>query len=134
MPWHVAQSAQCPAGKPWGVINENTGEVEGCHASEAAAQEQVAALYAAEDVLAEPRPDESRFVRVTVMSPRWRPAEVLDAVPRCLFDECAVCRRCLACYSAVPCHLDAAGLHRWVVAPEDAALWHAQHPEARGPR
>jgi HK97 family phage prohead protease len=46
VPWHVSKSAKCPASKPWAVIKNDTGEVVACHASEADAQAQVAALYA----------------------------------------------------------------------------------------
>ena len=49
MPWHVAKSDQCPASRPWAVIKDDDGEVEGCHASEAAAAKQMAALYASEE-------------------------------------------------------------------------------------
>src|SRR5512139_3066838 len=49
MPWHVAKSDQCPASRPWAVIKDADGEVEGCHASEAAAAKQMAALYASEE-------------------------------------------------------------------------------------
>ena len=49
MPYHVAKSAQCPASKPWGVINSVTGDVGGrCHPSQAKARKQMAALYANE--------------------------------------------------------------------------------------
>lgn len=48
MPWHVQRSDQCPASRPWAVIKDQDGEVEGCHASQAAAQAQMAALYASE--------------------------------------------------------------------------------------
>ncbi len=48
MPWHVTKSATCPAAKPWAVIKDSDGSTAGCHASEAAANSQLAALYAAE--------------------------------------------------------------------------------------
>jgi hypothetical protein len=49
MPWHVARTQQCPASKPWGVINNDTGRAENrCHASQEAARRQMAALYNAE--------------------------------------------------------------------------------------
>lgn len=49
MPWHVVEDhADCPAGKPWAVVKDADGSVAGCHASEADADAQVAALYAAE--------------------------------------------------------------------------------------
>ncbi len=48
MPWHVAQTAKCPAGKPWGVIKDSDGSVAGCHPTKAAAGRQLAALYANE--------------------------------------------------------------------------------------
>jgi hypothetical protein len=46
MPWTVARSDECPASKPWAVIRDSNGVIEGCHASEAAANRQRAALYA----------------------------------------------------------------------------------------
>lgn len=50
MPWHTVNNhAECTDGKPWAVVKDSTGEVEGCHASEADAQEQVKALYANEN-------------------------------------------------------------------------------------
>src|SRR5262245_56855355 len=48
MPWHAAKSAACPAAKPWAVIKDTDGTVVACHPSKAAAQKQVAALYANE--------------------------------------------------------------------------------------
>lgn len=48
MPWHVAKSEECPASRPYAVIKDDDGSVEGCHASEAAAEDQMAALYASE--------------------------------------------------------------------------------------
>lgn len=49
MPWHKVQDhSECSAGEPWAVVRDATGEVEGCHASEEAADRQLAALYAAE--------------------------------------------------------------------------------------
>lgn len=49
MPWHVARSDECPASKPWAVIKDSDGTVEGCHANKDAARRQMAALYAQED-------------------------------------------------------------------------------------
>jgi HK97 family phage prohead protease len=48
MPWHVAETAKCPAGKPWGVIKDADGSVAGCHLTKTAAGKQMAALYANE--------------------------------------------------------------------------------------
>jgi hypothetical protein len=48
MPWHVSKSSECPASKPWAVIKDSNGEVEGCHATKAAANKQLKALYANE--------------------------------------------------------------------------------------
>lgn len=50
MPWHVAKSGKCPAGEPWAVVKDDDGEVVGCHPSQAAAQKQMAALYASEEM------------------------------------------------------------------------------------
>lgn len=59
MPWHVAKSGSCPASKPWAVIKDADGTIEGCHASKADAQTQMAALYASEGKTM--TPDELRY-------------------------------------------------------------------------
>jgi hypothetical protein len=49
VPWHVTRTpSQCSASKPWAVIKDSDGTVEGCHATEQDAQDQMAALYANE--------------------------------------------------------------------------------------
>lgn len=49
VPWHkVHGHAECTDGKPWAVVKDAGGELEGCHASEADADQQLAALYASE--------------------------------------------------------------------------------------
>lgn len=49
VPWSKVQNhAECPDGKPWAVVKDEDGEVEGCHASEQAANDQLAALNASE--------------------------------------------------------------------------------------
>lgn len=49
VPWHTVHNhAECPDGKPWAVVKDADGSVAGCHASEADADDQLAALYAAE--------------------------------------------------------------------------------------
>lgn len=49
MPWHIEEGADgCPAEKPFAVIKDADGSVAGCHADEASARDQVAALYANE--------------------------------------------------------------------------------------
>ncbi len=49
MPWHtVYQHSECPASRPWAVVKDADGEVEGCHDTEEAADRQLAALYASE--------------------------------------------------------------------------------------
>lgn len=63
MPWHVAESSQCPASRPWAVIKDDDGEVEGCHATEAEANKQLAALNASEG-------EESKMTTVTEVDPR----------------------------------------------------------------
>lgn len=50
MPWHTVEGhAECADGQPWAVVKDATGEVEGCHASQADANAQLAALYASEN-------------------------------------------------------------------------------------
>lgn len=46
MPWHVAKSSSCPVSKPWAVIKNSDGSVQGCHSSQESANKQMAALYA----------------------------------------------------------------------------------------
>lgn len=48
MPWHVGKSSSCPASKPFAVIKDDDGEVEGCHPTKARARRQMAALYQSE--------------------------------------------------------------------------------------
>lgn len=50
VPWHTAKgSTECSSDEPWAVIKDADGSVEGCHATEADANEQMRALYAQED-------------------------------------------------------------------------------------
>jgi hypothetical protein len=49
MPWHIGKSKQCPASKPFAVIKDGEGKVQGCHSSEAKAKNQLSALYASEE-------------------------------------------------------------------------------------
>lgn len=49
VPWHKVQDhAECSDGEPWAVVKDADGSVAGCHASEASADAQLAALYASE--------------------------------------------------------------------------------------
>jgi HK97 family phage prohead protease len=48
MPWTVEQSAECPESRPWAVVKDSDGSVEGCHATEADANAQLVALNIAE--------------------------------------------------------------------------------------
>lgn len=49
MPWHtVKDNGECPTDKPWAVVQDDTEEVVGCHANEADANAQLAALNASE--------------------------------------------------------------------------------------
>lgn len=50
MPYSVAESTVCPIAKPWAVTKDGTAQVLGCHSSQTDAQEQIAALYASEDI------------------------------------------------------------------------------------
>lgn len=49
MPYVVKQDDRCPASKPWGVSNQQTGRLHGCHPTKEHARGQQRALYAAED-------------------------------------------------------------------------------------
>jgi len=49
MPWEIVQDdPACPASRPFGVHKLDDGELEGCHASYADADDQMSALYMAE--------------------------------------------------------------------------------------
>ena len=46
-PWHIEEDhPDCPASRPYGVVKDDDGDLEGCHPSREAANEQLAALYA----------------------------------------------------------------------------------------
>lgn len=61
MPWHIVPDhAECGAGQ-FAVVKDADGEVEGCHATEGEAQDQMAALYASEDASA----SNARYVAVS---------------------------------------------------------------------
>lgn len=51
MPWHIGQSAECPASRPYAVIQDADGSVAGCHKTREAAEKQMGALYGSEDGL-----------------------------------------------------------------------------------
>lgn len=49
MPWHIIPNhSDCPDGRPFAVVKDDDGDVEGCHPTRAAAEDQLAALYASE--------------------------------------------------------------------------------------
>ena len=48
MPYVVKRDDRCPVSRPWGVSNEKTGKLHGCHPSKDAGREQQKALYANE--------------------------------------------------------------------------------------
>lgn len=49
MPYVVREDDRCPASRPWGVFNQQTGDLHGCHPTKEHARRQQRALYAAED-------------------------------------------------------------------------------------
>lgn len=50
MPWKVEENGgDCSGETPWAVINEESGDTEGCHATQEEAEAQAAALYAEEN-------------------------------------------------------------------------------------
>ena len=75
MPWHVAQSTDCPESKPWAVIKDADGEIEGCHETEDAAKQQMAALYANEDRSVEFEHPRANLVRSLAEAPSVERAE-----------------------------------------------------------
>lgn len=47
MPWIVREDRdKCPASKPWAVLNQQTGDLRGCHPTKEHATQQQKALYA----------------------------------------------------------------------------------------
>ena len=65
MPWTVEQSAECPESRPWAVVKDADGSVEGCHATEADASDQLVALNIAEQTRSESMDNlERRFLEV----------------------------------------------------------------------
>jgi HK97 family phage prohead protease len=48
MPWHVEQGGGTCGSSEWAVINDDSGDTEGCHDSKGDAEAQMAALYANE--------------------------------------------------------------------------------------
>lgn len=49
MPWHIVEDhAECPDSRPFAVVKDDDGDVEGCHSTRDAAEAQLAALYASE--------------------------------------------------------------------------------------
>jgi hypothetical protein len=50
MPYDTKTTAACPIAKPWGVFKSDERQLMGCHASESDANDQIAALYASEQV------------------------------------------------------------------------------------
>lgn len=49
MPWSVVNDPdRCSSSRPWAVVKDDDGSVEGCHATKGSAQQQQAALYASE--------------------------------------------------------------------------------------
>lgn len=49
MPWHIVPNhSECPDSRPFAVVKNDGGEVEGCHETRSAAEDQLAALYASE--------------------------------------------------------------------------------------
>lgn len=68
VPYRIMQDhPDCAADTPWAVVKEATDELMGCHPSEAAAMEQQAALYAAEN----DKPDEEHMDYAGQTAP-WR--------------------------------------------------------------
>lgn len=50
MPYKIVENHEsCPAGKPWGVVNKETGELKGCSKTKEKAKDHMAALYVHEE-------------------------------------------------------------------------------------
>lgn len=66
VPWHKVEGhAECDEGQ-WAVVQDDSGEVVGCHASEESANEQIAALYASEEKDMNAAVDEDTTVSLAV--------------------------------------------------------------------
>lgn len=76
MPWSVSKSSKCPANKPWAVVKTTDGSLVACHPSKAAAQKQVAALYAnepgAKHSMSETAPPRENIVRAVFPGVEFR--------------------------------------------------------------
>lgn len=84
VPWHIVQDhAECPEGEPWAVVKDADGSIAGCHASEAAANDQLAALYASES-----EATVGDVVVAIVEETRATAAEVLTAATSDDADDC----------------------------------------------
>lgn len=56
MPWHIEKGhSKCADSKPYAVVKDSDGSVEGCHPTRAKAEDQMAALYANESSTSVPR-------------------------------------------------------------------------------
>jgi len=69
MPWSVHKDDRCPAGKPWAVVKDSDNSLEGCHMTEAEAQDQQAALYANEGRAAMPETESAMRSHMTAEPP-----------------------------------------------------------------
>ena len=50
MAFSVKRSDECPATRPWAVVDDDTGEVMACHATEPAAMEGMAGMQEVADM------------------------------------------------------------------------------------
>lgn len=48
MPYKVMKSSKCPAGKPYAVVNTDTGKIHGCMPDKETANKQMRLLYGVE--------------------------------------------------------------------------------------
>jgi HK97 family phage prohead protease len=79
VPWHVAKSSKCPNSKPWACIKDSDGSIEGCHATKAAAQKQMAALYAQEPGMSSAEgPSELRYAVAPITNVEVRDPTATD--------------------------------------------------------
>lgn len=66
MPWDTRRDDRCPADRPWAVIKQTDGSLEGCHPNENRAKRQQAALYANEAEMTEPESKRGRVWRIEI--------------------------------------------------------------------
>lgn len=80
VPYRIEQDhPDCGADTPWAVVQTDTNELKGCHDSEAAAEEQIAALAADEDGANE-EPDDDADLDYTGQTAPWEGVLAVEGI------------------------------------------------------